>query len=297
MRYHLVTNILVSMKNNLINYRASRVVFFSIALILLCINSFTLIAEVPARPQPPRLVNDLALIFTPTERANLEQAVVAFADSTSNQIAIITVPELYGMDKAQLAYSIGEQWGVGQSKFDNGVVILIKPKQQNSNGEVFIAAGYGLEGVLTDALARQIIETKIIPYFKSDNYYGGVISALNVLFPLLSGEISTSEFAKSSTEGGLNIGVIIFLTFMLIFVLVLFKSNNDGPKNIGGGRRGGKDFDALDALFLGSILSSGSRRGGSGFGGGSFGGGSFGGGSFGGFGGGSFGGGGAGGSW
>lgn len=285
------------MKKNLINYRASRGVFFSIALILLCINSFTLIAQVPARPQPPRLVNDLALIFTPTQRANLEQAVVAFADSTSNQIAIVTVPELYGMDKAQLAYSIGEQWGVGQKKFDNGVVILIKPKQSNSNGEIFIATGYGLEGVLTDALARQIIESRIIPYFRSDNYYGGVESALNVLFPLLSGEISTSEFAKSSNGGGLNTGVIIFLVFMLIFVLSLFKSNNDGPKNIGGGRRGGKDFDAWDALFLGSMLSSTGRRGGFGGGSGFGGSGGFGGGGFGGFGGGSFGGGGAGGSW
>lgn len=280
------------MKNKIIKFRAKRMLFFSFALFLLCISSFTLLAQVPARPQPARLVNDLALIFTPTQRTQLEQAVVSFADSTSNQIAIVTVPELYGMDKSQLAYSIGEEWGVGQSKFDNGVVILIKPKEANSNGEIFIATGYGVEAVLTDALTRQIIEKKIIPFFRSDNYYGGVVSALNVLFPLLSGEISTSEFA-SSADDGMNTGVILFLVFMLIFIIVLSNANKNGPKNIGGGRRGGKDFDALDALFIASIFSSGGRRSGGSFGGGGFGGS----GGFGGFGGGSFGGGGAGGSW
>lgn len=251
-------------------------------------------AQIPSRPNPPRLVNDLAGIFTAQQTAELERRVVAFSDSTSNQIAVVTVPELYGMDKAQLAYSIGEQWGVGQKKFNNGVVILIKPKIGNSRGEVFIATGYGLEGVLTDAMSRRIIERDMIPYFRKDDYYAGVNAALNIIMPLLSGEISTREFTGKQEDGSI-VPAIVFLFVLIIFVIILSAISKNGPKNMGGGNgRGGKRFDAADALFLASILSAGrGGRSSGGFGGG-FGGG---GGGFGGFGGGSFGGGGAGGSW
>lgn len=262
--------------------------------ILVLFTAGGVLAQIPSRPSPPRLVNDLAGIFTAQQTAELERRVVAFSDSTSNQIAIVTVPELYGMDKAQLAYSIGEQWGVGQKKFNNGVVILIKPKVGNSRGEAFIATGYGLEGVLTDAMSRRIIEREMIPYFRQDNYYAGVNAALNIMMPLLSGEISSDEFAGKKEDGSIA-PAIIFLFVLVIFVIILSAISKNGPKNMGGGNgRGGKRFDAADALFLASILSAGrGGRSSGGFGGG-FGGG---GGGFGGFGGGSFGGGGAGGSW
>lgn len=225
----------------------------------------------------------------------MERRTVAFADSTSNQIAIVTVPELYGYDKAQLAYTIGEQWGVGQQKFDNGIVILVKPKTGNSSGEVFIATGYGLEGVVTDAFARRVIERAMIPHFRNEDYYGGVVAALDALMPVISGEISTDEFAAGEDDGWLP--ALVFMFFFIIFVAVLIAASKGNNQNFGGGNhRGGRDFTATDAFILGSILgnTTGSHSRGGGFGGG-FGGGGFGG--FGGFGGGSFGGGGAGGSW
>ena len=247
----------------------------------------------------------------------MEQALVVFADSTSNQIAVVTVPELYGMDKAQLAVSIGEQWGIGQEKFDNGVVILVKPKMQNAGGvsgganagvdasagkgEVFIATGYGLEGVLTDAVCRRIIEQKMIPYFRNNDYYSGVVNALNTIMPLAAGEISSSEFANSG-EGSF-FGAGVFLLFVVfLFIALLAGGKNDSQNMGGGGRNNRHDPSVAELLILSSILSGGrSHRNGGGYGGGFGGsggfGGGFGGGGFGGFGGGSFGGGGAGGSW
>lgn len=254
------------------------------------------VAQVPQRPNPPVLANDLAGLFSQRELYTLERRVASFADSTSNQIAIVVVPELYGYDKAELAYEIGEQWGVGQSKFDNGIVILVKPKTGSSAGEVFIATGYGLEGVVTDAFAKRVIESRIIPYFRNGDYYGGINAALDVLMPVISGEISTNEFA-SGDDGALP--SLIFMFFLGVFIFFLAVSSKGNNKNMGGGNnRGGRDFTATDAFILGSILgnATGSRGRHGGFGGG-FGGGSFGGGGFGGFGGGSFGGGGAGGSW
>ena len=256
------------------------------------------LAQIPARPQPQRLVNDLADVFSSAQEQRMEQALVAFADSTSNQIAVVTVPELYGMDKAQLAFQIGEQWGVGQSKFDHGVVILVKPKVGNSRGEVFIATGYGLEWVLTDAVCRRIIEERMIPAFRAEDYFAGVVNALNVILPLAAGEISTDEFASGEDDTMSVVAAFIFLAFIIIvFIALLASGGKNGPQNMGGSNHKGPS--AADLIMLGILnnAASNSRRS-SGWGGSSGGfGGGFGGGGFGGFGGGGFGGGGAGGSW
>ena len=264
-------------------------------LVFLLLVAGSLYAQVPARPQPQRLVNDLSGIFSSREVQAMERVLVDFADSTSNQIVVVTVPQLYGYDKAELAYEIGEQWGVGQKEFDNGLVILIKPKTPGSNGEVFIATGYGLEGAVTDAFAKMVIEREMIPYFRQNDYFGGTAAALKVLMPVISGEISTDKYAASEEEGLLP--ALFFLAFMGFVVFVLIVSSGSNNQNMGGGNnRGGRTFTATDAFILGSILGNSSGRRGGSYGGGSFGGG-FGGGGFGGFGGGSFGGGGAGGSW
>lgn len=278
------------MKSLLVN----RVRRFSLAIAMVMAVT-AVMAQIPARPVPPVLVNDLAGLFNGAERAILERRVVAFADSTSNQIAIVVVPELYGYDKAELAYGIGEEWGVGQKEFDNGIVILVKPKVGSSKGEVFIATGYGLEGAVPDALAKRVIEREMIPHFMNNDYYGGINAALDVLMPVISGEISTDEYAGNDEDDAAAAAAFMF--FFIIFVVVLIMMSKGDNRNMGGGNhRGGRDFTAADAFILGSILgnSTGSRGRGGSFGGGSFGGG-FGG--FGGFGGGSFGGGGAGGSW
>ena len=282
--------------SNLMKSRLASKIVFVVAAVVLMVQG-VVFAQVPARPKPERLVNDLAGIFSQREAATLEYRVAIFADSTSNQIAIVTVPELYGYDKAELAYTIGQEWGVGQKKFDNGVVILVKPKTRTSGGEVFIATGYGLEGVVTDAFSKRVIEGVLIPHFRENDYYGGINAALDVLMPVISGEISSEEFSSSGDDG--VVPAMVFMIFLGIFIFILALSSKGNNQNMGGGNhRGGRDFTATDAFILGSILGnmSGSRGHSRGsFGGGSFGGGGFGG--FGGFGGGSFGGGGAGGSW
>lgn len=268
---------------------------------LLLVTAVPLLAQMPARPTPPRLVNDLASILTVEQNSALERILVDFADSTSNQITVVIVPELYGMDKASLAYEIGEKWGVGHEKYNNGIVILVKPKTETERGEAFIATGYGLEGVLPDALARAVVENDMIPFFKNNDYYGGIKNAAERLMPLLAGEISSDEFANRYGDDDSLIAMvigIIFLGFIFFCVIVAIfgkDENNMGGNDKGGGRKGPS---ALDLLLLGSILnnSRGSSSGGfGGFGRGGSGGGGFGG--FGGFGGGHFGGGGAGGSW
>ena len=242
------------------------------------------VSAIPQRPEPARLVNDLAGLFSSSQTDHLENMLVAFDDSTSNQIAVVTITDLEGYDAAEYATRIGLDWGVGSSKFDNGIVILVKPKT-TSSGQVFIAVGYGLEGAIPDAYAKRIINNEMIPHFMENDYFGGVYEACELLMKLASGEISElREYEEDNIEA---YSMLIFFILLIIFFIIVSKSNKGGGNGGNGGRR----------VYTGPIITIGddfgtwgTPRGGGGFSGG------FGGG-FGGFGGGSFGGGGAGGSW
>jgi len=246
--------------------------------------------EIPNRPNPPRLVNDLANILSPTQKQYLEAKLRHFNDTTSNQIVVLTVKSLNGYDKGDFAYRVGTKWGVGQKKFDNGIVLLVKPRYSNSNrGQAYISVGYGLEPAIPDAIARRIVDNEMIPYFKNNDYFKGINTATTILMKMASGEISAKGYNKA-TKGSPFTSLLPII--IIIIVLLLIRTNRGNRYSVG---RGGTSF--WTAMMLGSLL--GGRGGGFGGGSGGFGGdsGFGGGGGFGGFGGGGFGGGGAGGSW
>lgn len=249
------------------------------ATVLCCTTAFS----IPSRPNPARLVNDLAGLFDASQEDRLERMLVDFDDSTSNQIAVVTVTDLEGYQASEFATRIGLEWGVGYQKFDNGIVILVKPKT-SSAGQVFIAVGYGLEGAIPDAYAKRIINNEMIPRFMENDYFGGVLDACVTLMKLASGEISAPR--DSEEDEGIFIILTVILIICLILIVMVINSKNGGSGSSGGPR--GR------SIFTGPVITTGHNYGGWGSSSGGFGGG-FGG--FGGFGGGSFGGGGAGGSW
>jgi uncharacterized protein len=249
--------------------------------------------EFPARPEPPRLVNDFAGLLSAEQNASLENKLVNFNLKTSTQIAIVTVKSLYGYDKADYAIKLSEKWGIGQKGRNNGILILVKPKFGNENGEVFVAVGYGLEAVVPDAVARQtIVGAELLPAFMKNDYFTGLDRSTDVLIGLTSGEFTADQYVKAANKGNKSGGIGGFVIIMIILVIIfLFKKGSSDSHSIGSAQ------SFLGGLLLGNML--GGRHSGSWSdfsGGGGFGGGSSGGG-FGGFGGGSFGGGGAGGSW
>jgi uncharacterized protein len=264
-------------------------IFFIAAFIIISLSLDSLSAQdIPDKPVPPRLVNDLANLLTGQESAMMEQKLVAFNDSTSTQIAIVTVPSLNGYDVKDYAQRLGEKWGIGQKDLNNGILILVKPKTSDSGGEVAIVQGYGLEGAIPDLTCGQIIDNEILPAFREGNYFNGLDAATNTLLSLARGEFSAAEYgnkARKSSEKGMPVGVIIFI---IIVILLVFSGKSRGSNNrhIGSGN--------LPLWLILSMLNSGGSHKGSW---GGFSGGSGGGGGFGGFGGGSFGGGGASGSW
>jgi uncharacterized protein len=242
--------------------------------------------DFPAKPYPPKLVNDYTGFLSNDEQARLEQKLVSFDRETSTQIAVVVLNDLKGYDKADYAVQLGRKWGIGHEGKNNGILILIKPKTSVSKGEVFIAPGYGLEGVVPDAIAKRIVDNEILPSFRNGKYYEGIDKAVNTLMDLTKGEFTAEEYAQRTKNT--DPGPILFVLFFVFIVLFSI---------IGKARRARQYSVGHNIPFwMALMMLSGSRNSHSGsFGNFSSGGGSFGG--FGGFGGGSFGGGGAGGSW
>jgi uncharacterized protein len=260
--------------------------------IFISVSSYRIFAQdFPEKPIPPRLVNDFAGMLSSEEVNTLENKLVAYDDSTSTQIAIVTVSDLHGYDKSDYAQRLAEQWGIGQKGLNNGVIILIKPKTSESTGQVQIDQGYGLEGVIPDLTCAQIVDNEILPEFRAGNYYKGLDKATSTLMSLASGEFPADQYGKSK-EGDLG-GLTPFVIFIIFLILMMFLRSNGGSNQKHISRKGLPLWMLLTMMNSGKNSHSGSWGGFSG--GGGFGGG--GGGGFGGFGGGSFGGGGAGGSW
>ena len=243
--------------------------------------------DIPQRPQPARLVNDFTQTLSAQEVRAIEQKLVSFARNTSTQIAIAIVPSFNGYDLVEFTERLGEKWGVGQKGDNNGIMIVIKPKSRQAQGRVHIAVGYGLDGVIPDAIAKRIIENEMIPSFKQNDYYTALNKSTNVLISLSKGEFTSDEY-NQQTQGS----IFGFLFPFIGIIFFLFMSRMRGR---GGRTFGSSNLPFLALLFMGSGMGRGSHHGSwNSFSGGSD---SFGGGGFGGFGGGGFGGGGASGSW
>ena len=249
-----------------------------ITFLALLIHGFATAQEIPPRPSPPRLVNDLADVLSAAEEQQIEQDLIDFDDSTSTQIVVLTVASTQGNDIILYGAEVGEAWGVGQKGKDNGIVLVMAVEDR----KVGISVGYGIEEFQNAAYTQRIIDELILPQFKSGDYFGGIANGLAGIVSVLSGKFE-NEHPRSQDDGAKGAAFIIFLV-ILFFVLLSLRRGGRG------GNRGGGLGSFATGYWLGSMGSS-SFRGGGGFGGG------FGGGGFGGFGGGSFGGGGASGSW
>ncbi|MDR2556888.1 MAG: TPM domain-containing protein [Bacteroidales bacterium] len=257
-----------------------RLLFVTVA-VMCCalLTSFTPSAgQIPPKPNPPRLVNDYANIFTAGERAEMENMLVAFNDSTSNQITVVTVNDLQGYTAQQFAYETGEQWGVGNKKYNNGIVVVLKPRNENGGGEVNISTGYGLEGAIPDAVCKRIIEEEMVPLYARGRYYEGTLKGVKVLMKLASGEISAASYDKTDWSD-IAISIAALLGFVIFIIILSYRKRP--PKDGTGSVKRGVFWGGVGGFGGGSSSSSGGgswggsgRSGGfGGFGGGSFGGG------------------------
>jgi uncharacterized protein len=224
-----------------------------------------------------RVVDDANILSSET-KSDLTQKLAALESQTSRQLVIVTIPSLQGYEISDYGYQLGRAWGIGQKSLNNGILFIVAPTEHKTRIEV----GYGLEPIVTDAFSSVVIQTQVLPKFRSGDFNAGVEAGADALIQQLS--LETSEAEKRAAAAAQQLqhrgndgggGLIGFLVMLFIFIAIA------------------RVFGGWGLLAL--LLSGGGRGGGGGWSGGG-GGGWSGGGGFGG-GGGSFGGGGSSGSW
>lgn len=183
-------------------------------LLFLIIATIPFVARAYTSPGTPAgFVNDFAGMLKADERAQLEQKITAFASSTSNEIAVVTVPNLGGDTVENFATKLFEEWKIGKAKKDNGVLLLISRDDRKLRIEV----GYGLEGALTDAQSYWIIQDVIKPQFKAGNYYGGIDGGVSKIMAATQGEYVPSTSPQE--EQAIN---LVFEYWYLIPVAIIW---------------------------------------------------------------------------
>ncbi|SDM12686.1 uncharacterized protein SAMN05661010_03429 [Modicisalibacter muralis] len=233
----------------------------------------------PDFPELSGRVVDRAEMLDASVEAQLTAMLKAHEQATTEQVVVVTLPNLQGYPIEQFGYQLGRHWGIGQKGEDNGALLIVAEEER----AIRIEVGYGLEGRLTDAQSSVIISQIIVPAFKQGDFAGGITRGAQAMVQVLGGDplqqaaVGGSRQADEPARGPMS----IFFFVLLLVVTMLVRGGGRGR----GGRRGGRS-GLLGAVLLGAALGGRGGGGGGGFGGGGFGGG-----------GGGFGGGGASGGW
>ncbi len=277
-------------------------------LLLACLFAFGILltarAEV-AIPELSKRVTDLTGTLAPDTVSRLENTLAQFEAAKGSQIAVLMLPSTAPEDIAEYGIRVAEQWKVGRKGADDGAILIVAKDDR----AVRIEVGYGLEGVIPDAVAKRIIEEDIVPRFRQGDFSGGVEAGVTRMMRLIEGE----PLPPPQTSAGIEAeGMDNFMLFLIAGIIggkilgtVLGKGLGSSVAAVGTGAltwlAGGVIFGLIAGIIVLIMSLSGGRGGGhwgsGGFGGGSWGGGGFGGGGGWSGGGGGFGGGGASGRW
>jgi uncharacterized protein len=232
----------------------------------LCILAVVTLAYALTFPPLTGRVVDEAGILDPAAKEALERKLADFEAKTTDQFVVVTLKSLQGTSIEDYGYQLGRHWGIGQKDKSNGVLLIVAPNER----KVRIEVGYGLEGDLTDAVSKLIIENAILPRFKANDYAGGITRGVDDIIQVLT--VNPEEWKQRAKQRSdhrpPSVDVIIFALLLFVFFYVwrriLWHSRAYPPGLRRGGWSGG-----------GGSGSSWSGSGGGGFsgGGGSFGGG------------------------
>ncbi len=238
-------------------------------------------------PKPDSYFNDYAHVTSPATAQRLNEELKQFEHDTSDQIVVAIYPKMESESSIEdYTVRVAQAWGVGQKERKNGAVLFVFIQDR----KMYLQVGYGLEGALPDATAKQIIDQEIRPRFRNGDYDGGLTAAVNAILAATRGEYKGTGRTVQETKQGqaAGAGIVILFLFVGLILLLLLRRALRGPGGMVYGRRGYSSWGGW--TMGGGGWSSVGWGGGGGWSGGGGGGGFS-------SGGGSFGGGGAGGSW
>lgn len=235
-----------------------------VALLTLCLGLVAQVAQAQLTfPALSSHVVDTANMLDGAAQDSLAQTLRAHEELTTEQIVVVTVPDLQGTSIEDYGYQLGRYWGLGQKGKDNGALLIVAKQER----KVRIEVGYGLEDRLTDAQSSVIINQVITPAFKQGDFVGGISKGTDAIVQVLGGD-PLAEPAVGASSGDDAPDWPMTLLFLALFVIAGYLSmRGGGGGSIGSGRSGGGGFGS------GGFGSGGSGSGGMRGGGGSFGGG------------------------
>lgn len=175
-----------------------------------------------AQPRFPALTGrivDEAGLLKSADKAALERDLVALEEKSSDQLVIYTARSLQGYEIEDFGYQLGRAWGIGQKDKNNGVILIVAPKER----KVRIEVGRGLEPQLTDAMSKLIIENAILPAFRRGDFPAGIKAGVHDISDVLLGDAeAVKQRAKSSLPRSPGDHQGFALAFLVIFLLLAF---------------------------------------------------------------------------
>ncbi len=171
--------------------------------------------------KPSGYINDYANLLSPPAKEKLKNILYNFEKETTNQVVIVTFNSLNGESPENFSIHLAEKWKIGTKKNDNGIILLIFKKEH----EVRIEVGYGLEGVLPDIKADQIIRNEIIPAFKEGDFDSGILNGVNGIIKATKREYFNTSSRESEGNNYNLLPIIAFLYFIFpifAFLVIIF---------------------------------------------------------------------------
>jgi uncharacterized protein len=195
-------------------------------------------------PKPAGRVTDLANIIDAATESELDRRLDELEQKTSSEVAVVTVTSLDGVPIEDYAVRMFKEWGIGQARSDNGVLVLVAPSER----EMRIEVGYGLEGILPDGLAGQIIRDNFTPRFREDDYNGGIRDGVSRVVDVVEKQqvLSAEELAKFNEGSGDDFPAWALVPFFGLFVTIGFGM-------VGIGLRTKTGFPLLFGSFFGGM--------------------------------------------
>ena len=229
-----------------------------------------LVAPAGAAPEYPALtgrVVDQAGIIAPQSRAELERRLAEHERATGNQVVVVTLDTLQGESIEEYGVGLGRAWGIGRQGEDDGVLLIVAPNER----EVRIEVGYGLEDVLTDALASQIVQNEIVPQFRQGSFDAGILAGTKAILQALGGQYRPDAWAQTARPAAppqpALPGWIVPLLFFGVWALIVFVVRR-GNRRRSGPWMGGPGMGGFGHSGGGSSRGAGFSGGGGSFGGG-----------------------------
>ncbi|MFL9625201.1 TPM domain-containing protein [Aeromonas jandaei] len=215
-----------------------------------------------AAPDFPTLsgrVVDEASLMSRKQAHQLTQQLAAFEKRSGIQLVVVSVDSLQGETIEEYGYQLGRHWGIGQKGKDNGVLLLIAQDER----KVRIEVGYGLEGDLPDAIAANIIQTRILPAFKRGDMVAGVVAGSQAIMQALGGQYQPTDNASKEDKFG---GPWLFI--LMVIAMIVLHNLRGGGGGPGGRRRSAYMAGGFGAGSFGNRSGGGFSGGGGSFGGG-----------------------------